>query len=118
MEYKRGKPKVENWDRIQLCAQALCIEEMRNTMVTEGAIWYWESREREIVLIDEQLRKQTVEIVKAAYDVRQQGLTPAPTDNRKLCRACSLKNLCQPEIYRNDTSARYIKELFSDEETS
>lgn len=118
VEYKRGKPKIENWDRIQLCAQALCIEEMRNTRITEGAIWYWEARKRELVPIDEQLRVQTIEVVKAAYDVRQKGLTPAPTENKKLCRACSLKDLCQPEIYRNDASARYIRELFSDEETS
>lgn len=118
VEYKRGKPKIENWDRVQLCAQALCIEEMRNTRITDGAIWYWEVRKRELVPISEQLRTQTTEVIKNAYDVRQQGLTPAPTDNKKLCRACSLKNLCQPEIYRNDTSARYVKELFSDEETS
>lgn len=53
VEYKRGKPKVEDWDRIQLCAQALCIEEMRSVQVNEGAIWYWEVRKREPVAIDD-----------------------------------------------------------------
>lgn len=48
VEYKRGKPKVEDWDRIQLCAQALCLEEMRAIRVQEGAIWYWEVRHREL----------------------------------------------------------------------
>lgn len=118
VEYKRGKPKTEDWDRIQLCAQALCIEEMRETIITQGAIWYWETRQRELVSIDDDLRNHTVEVVRAAYEVRQRGVTPAPTNNKKLCRACSLKNICQPNIYRNDTSARYIKELFADEETS
>lgn len=118
VEYKRGKPKVEDWDRIQLCAQALCIEEMRETVVEQGAIWYWETRERELVSIDEDLRNRTIGVIRAAYEVRQQGVTPAPTNNKKLCRACSLKNICQPNIYRNDASARYIKELFADEETS
>ena len=46
VEYKRGKPKLEDWDRIQLCAQALCIEEMRGVHVEEGAIWYWQVRKR------------------------------------------------------------------------
>lgn len=118
VEYKRGKSKIEDWDRVQLCAQTLCIEEMQATNVTEGAIWYWETRQREIVPIDSNLRKHTIGIIQAAYKVRQAGLTPPPTNNRKRCRACSLKNLCQPDIYRNDKSVSYIKELFSDEKTS
>lgn len=118
VEYKRGKSKIEDWDRVQLCAQALCIEEMQATNVTEGAIWYWETRQREIVPIDSNLRKHTIGIIQAAYKVRQAGLTPPPTNNRKRCRACSLKNLCQPDIYRNDKSVSYIKELFADEKTS
>src|SRR5690606_13145128 len=63
VEYKRGKPKIEHWDRIQLCAQALCIEEMRDTRVDEGAIWYWEVRRRERVTIDEALRTETINVI-------------------------------------------------------
>lgn len=118
IEYKRGKPKVEDWDRIQLCAQALCIEEMKETNVTEGAIWYWETRQRETILIDTELRKHTISIIQKAYKIRLEGVTPPPTEDKKRCRACSLKNLCQPDIYRNDKSANYIKELFADEKTS
>ncbi len=118
VEYKRGKPKIEDWDRIQLCAQALCIEEMQESSVTEGAIWYWETRQREAVPIDSDLRKHTLGIIHAAYKIRQEGFTPPPTEDKKRCRACSLKILCQPDIYRNDKSANYIKELFADEKTS
>lgn len=59
VEYKRGKPKVMDWDRIQLCAQALCLEEMREINVEEGAIWYWEVRRREPVIFDKVLREKT-----------------------------------------------------------
>lgn len=118
VEYKRGKPKIEDWDRIQLCAQALCIEEMQGTTVTEGAIWYWETRQRETVPIDANLRTHTLGIIQAAYKIRQAGHTPPPTENKRRCRACSLKNLCQPDIYRQDKSASYIEELFADEKTS
>ena len=47
VEYKRGKRKVMDWDRIQLCAQALCLEEMRGVQIAEGALWYWQERLRE-----------------------------------------------------------------------
>ena len=66
VEYKRGKPKLEDWDRIQLCAQALCIEEMRKTKVLEGAIWYWEGRRRQPVEMDRELRITTLTAIDGA----------------------------------------------------
>jgi CRISPR-associated exonuclease Cas4 len=113
VEYKRGKPKVADWDRIQLCAQALCIEEMRNVEVSEGAIWYWEVRKREQVLIDGDLRKATIEAIEGAHALMSSGNTPKPTDDKKRCRACSLVDLCEPDTFRRDHSARYINELFT-----
>lgn len=56
VEYKRGKPKIEDWDKIQLCAQALCLEEMLSITIDEGALWYWQVRKRESVVFDEALR--------------------------------------------------------------
>lgn len=114
VEYKRGKPKVEDWDRIQLCAQALCLEEMRNCRVTEGALWYWEVRRREWVDIDDALRQVTISAIDEARRIRAGGLTPAPTTDIRRCRACSLKDLCEPETFRRDASARYVKELFGE----
>jgi len=112
VEYKRGKPKVEDWDRIQVCAQALCIEEMRHVHVDEGAIWYWEVRKRESVAIDTALRTKTVEAIEGAHTLLSSGQTPAPITNRKRCRACSLVDLCEPDTFRRDHSAQYVSELF------
>ncbi len=116
VEYKRGKPKVQDWDRIQVCAQALCIEEMRDTQVTEGAIWYWEVRRREPVKIDAALRASTIAVINGAHDLLLSGKTPSPTSVVKRCRACSLTDLCEPDTFRNDHSGQYIDELFEGQE--
>lgn len=112
VEYKRGKPKVQDWDRIQLCAQALCIEDMKEIDVSEGAIWYWEVRHRETVFIDNTLRERTLACIQAARELMDQGRTPSPIDDTKRCRACSLADTCQPQRFRKDASERYIRELF------
>lgn len=114
VEYKRGKPKVEDWDRMQLCAQALCLEEMRNVAVTEGALWYWETRRREHVCIDAELRLATRDVIAAAREVWLRGNTPAPTDKKARCRACSLKDVCKPEAFRRDRSDDYVQELLNE----
>lgn len=113
VEYKRGKPKVEDWDRIQVCAQALCIQEMRDVHVNEGAIWYWEVRKRESVTIDSTLRHTTIEMIEAAHALLASGKTPPPIEDKKRCRACSLVDLCEPDSFRRDHSAEYIRELFT-----
>jgi len=116
VEYKRGKPKVGDWDRVQVCAQALCIEEMRDTEVTKGAIWYWEVRRREMVEIDNALRAVTIDAIENAHAILNSGKTPLPTKNTKRCRACSLLDLCEPDTFRKDHSARYVSALFEDEQ--
>lgn len=112
VEYKRGKPKTQDWDRIQLCAQALCLEEMRRCTVSEGALWYWEIRRREPVAIDNSLREATVAAIEGARNILVSGKTPAPITDKRRCRACSLCDLCEPDTFRNDRSSRYIKEMF------
>jgi len=112
VEYKRGKPKVQDWDRIQLCAQALCIEEMRGIHVDEGAIWYWQVRKRAPVVIDCVLREATISAIEGAYALLIAGNTPPPIEDRMRCRACSLLDLCEPDTFRRDHSADYISDLF------
>lgn len=112
VEYKRGKRKVMDWDRIQLCAQALCLEEMRGAQITEGALWYWQERLREVVLIDDRLRADTVACIDAARAVLQSQVTPPPTADVKRCKACSLVDLCAPDVVRKDRSIRYAQTLF------
>ena len=118
VEYKRGKPKVEHWDRLQLCAQALCIEEMLETEVNEGAIWYWEARKRESVMIDEALRLETIDAIQKASHIRKAGITPPPTSEKKRCQGCSLFNLCEPNTFKEDWSERYISTIGDDGDTS
>jgi len=113
VEYKRGKPKVEDWDRIQLCAQALCLEEMRECRIDQGAIWYWQERKRQPINIDEPLRERTLQIIQSAKDILLQGNTPAPIEDRARCRACSLIDLCQPDAFQRDHSSRYVRELYT-----
>jgi CRISPR-associated exonuclease Cas4 len=112
VEYKRGKRKVMDWDRIQLCAQALCVEEMRGVSVAEGALWYWQERLREVVSLDERLRAETRACIDAAREVLQSQTSPAPTPDVKRCKACSLVDECAPAVVRKDRSAQYAKALF------
>ena len=64
VEYKKGKPKIDKWDCIQLCAQVLCLEEMLDIEIEEAFLWYWQTRRRESVSVDYYLRKLTIETVK------------------------------------------------------
>lgn len=113
VEYKRGKPKVEDWDRIQVCAQVLCLEEMRNCQIDEGALWYWEVRRRETITITPELRAATLAAIQGAHALLATGVTPHPIADSRLCRACSLVDLCEPKAFRKDQSRRYVEELFN-----
>lgn len=113
VEYKRGKPKVEDWDRIQLCAQAQCLEEMRNCVVEAGAIWYWEVRQRQNIEISTELRETTLAAIEGARAILQSGRTPEPTELTQRCRACSLVDVCEPKAFRKDKSFSYVKEMFN-----
>lgn len=112
VEYKRGKRKVMDWDRIQLCAQALCLEEMRGVVIDEGALWYWQERLREVVSIDQKLRSETEACIESARSVLVNQVTPAPTIDTKRCKACSLVDLCAPEVVRRDRSSWYAQTFF------
>ncbi len=112
VEYKKGKKKLADWDRIQLCAQALCLEEMREISIEQGAIWYWQERRREVVIFDQVLRDKTLATIEEAHKVIESGVTPKPVSDRTRCRGCSLAALCQPKTFRQDRSAQYIKTIF------
>lgn len=97
VEYKRGKPKQHQADEVQLCAQALCLEEMTGRPVPEGALFYAETKRRVVVAFDEDLRRLTEATAAGLADVFMTERTPAPTHLKARCRACSLKELCRPE---------------------
>ena len=99
VEYKRGKPKLHRADEVQLCAQALCLEEMTGHPVPEGALYYAETHRRVTVPFDPDLRGLTEATIIALASVFASGLTPAPTPHTSRCRGCSLNDLCRPETF-------------------
>ena len=111
VEYKRGSPKIENVDLIQLCAQAFCLEEMRKLPVSHGAIWYWQTRHRLEVEIDLQLREETLNVINLVKELLHKGVTPRAIFEKK-CKACSLIDLCNPQWSAKDRSEAYYKSLF------
>lgn len=97
IEYKRGKPKLHRADEVQLCAQALCLEEMTGRPVREGALFYGETKRRVVVPFDAELRKLTEETALAFGALVAEGRTPPPVWKASRCRACSLIELCRPK---------------------
>ena len=98
IEYKRGKPKLHRADEVQLCAQALCLEEMTGRPVEQGALFYAQTRRRVIVPFDTDLRALTEGTLAELAQVLISGTTPPPTPHRSRCRACSLIELCRPDM--------------------
>jgi CRISPR-associated exonuclease Cas4 len=120
IEYKRGKPKRHRADEVQLCAQALCLEEMTGTSVPEGALFYGETKRRVVVPFDAELRRLTEETAAAFAGVFSSGVTPPPTTRRERCRACSLRELCRPETVARPVKAwrgRMVSRLAAEEPT-
>jgi len=96
VEYKRGWPKRIDCDRVQLCAQALCLEEMLDVCIVEGGLFYGRPRRREPVVFNDSLRKLTRRTASDVHDLIRRGLTPPPADSSK-CRSCSLVHSCMPK---------------------
>jgi len=96
VEYKRGKAKLHRADEVQLCAQALCLEEMTGQPVPEGALYYGETKRRVLVPIDTDLRQLTEATIAQLRRVFTTLETPPPLENTSRCRACSLLDLCRP----------------------
>lgn len=124
VEYKAGKPKEDLSDKVQLCAQALCLEEMLNTKVRRGAFFYGRIRRRVMVDIDDALRKQTEEIIAAVHGLVSGGRAPnlneliqqagvTMSHYLKRCRRCSLQEVCQPKAMSERKLRPYIKALYT-----
>lgn len=96
LEFKRGKPKPHQADAVQLCAQALCLEEMFDCAVPAGALYYAEIKRRQEVLFDVELRALTERTIMALGEVFATQRTPEAHYSASLCRACSLLELCRP----------------------
>lgn len=107
VEYKRGSPKADNADRLQLCAQAMCLEEMLLCEITEGSLYYGETRRREIVPLDEELRGEVRTVLAQMNHYVLSGFTPKAR-RTKSCNACSLRDLCLPQLEKLSNVSAYI----------
>lgn len=97
VEYKRGRPKAHRADEVQLCAQALCLEEMFGVPVPAGALFYGETRRRLAVAFTPELRRVTEDAALAVRMLLAEGRTPAPR-YMPTCKQCSLQDLCVPRV--------------------
>jgi CRISPR-associated exonuclease Cas4 len=97
VEYKRGRPKPGPYDKVQLCGQAMCLEEMLNTVIAAGAIFYGQPRRRMEVGFDTGLRAETERLALRLHELQTAGRTPAPIFEPK-CDNCSLKPICLPQM--------------------
>lgn len=98
VEYKRGRPKPHRADEVQLCAQALCLEEMFGVSLQEGALFYGVTRHRVTVPLDREIRELTISAIREVISILSAGSTPRAVYEPKRCDACSLIDDCQPRL--------------------
>ena len=115
VEYKRGEPKENNADVLQLTAQAMCLEEMMSYEINEGAIFYGEIRRRMKVEFSQELRDKVKSDFIEMHEYYDRRYTPKVKFS-KSCNACSLKNLCLPKLGRNKSAQKYIQSYIGGDE--
>ena len=111
VEFKSGEPKEDISDKVQLCAQALCLEEMLNITIKQGAFFYGKIRRRNIVEIDKELRIQTENIILAVRQIVESKKIPVAEYQTK-CHNCSLQSICQPKAMNKKKLQNYINGLY------
>ena len=105
VEFKRGRAKRHRADEVQLCGQALCLEEMTGRSVPEGALFYGETKRRVTVAFDHELRALTETTVGHLREIFSTGRTPRAEYRADRCRACSLLDLCRPRAIMRPAQA-------------
>ena len=114
VEYKRGSPKETDADRLQLCCQAMCLEEMLCCDIPEAYLYYGEPNRRSKVLLEEELRQKVRAMLREMHDDYRRQYTPRvkPT---KSCRACSLNGLCLPKLCQKQSVQAYLQAALHEE---
>ena len=107
VEYKRGRPKEHKVDELQLCAQAMCLEEMLACAIPEGSLYYGQTRRRHIVAFSEELRQRVSAMVQEMHALFDRGRTPIVRIGKQ-CTICSVSDLCLPELQNRETVREYI----------
>ena len=107
VEYKKGSPKDNDADILQLCAQAMCLEEMLCCEIPEGSLYYGETRRRQIVLFTQELRARVEMMFAEMHEIYRKGVTPKVNPS-KGCNACSLKEVCLPKLTNSLKVSTYL----------
>lgn len=107
VEYKKGSDQTRESDEVQLCGQALCLEDMLCCQIPEGSLFYGETRRRTRVAFDEPLRQRTLSLLQEMLGHMARGHTPAAKPH-KGCNACSLRDICLPKLSRTSSVADYV----------
>lgn len=116
VEYKRGQPDSRGADEMQLCAQAMCLEEMFVTRIPEGAVYYGELRRRQEIPLTEELRAQTAEALSEMQRLYTRGSTPRAKYS-SVCKSCSMIELCKPELSKRVSASEYIRRAWEEEKS-
>lgn len=114
VEYKRGKPKSNDVDALQVAAQALCLEEMLCCDIPYGYIYYGEIRHREKIEFTEELRRKVKDMFAEMHKYYGQRYTPKVKWS-KSCNACSLKDICLPVLNKNVSVKKYLDSRMKEE---
>ena len=109
IEYKRGAPKPHRADELQLCAQAMCLEEMLCCSIPEGALFYGETRRRTLVPFSAELRETVRAMLDEMHQLYRRGHTPR-VRRSKSCNACSLQELCLPTLMKGNDVDNYLRQ--------
>ena len=109
IEYKHGASKGNNADELQLCAQAICLEEMFQTSIPDGYLYYGENRRRSYVEFTDNLRDEVRKMAKEMNELFRRGYTPNVKPGKQ-CKACSLENLCVPKLQKAMKAREYIEQ--------
>lgn len=115
VEYKHGKPVGKEADELQLCAQAMCLEEMFVTDIPKGALFYGDTRHRETVAFSEEKRSLVEKYIGEMHAYFERGYTPKPRKG-KACRNCSLHEFCAPVFDAQTSAAGYVKRKTEEDE--
>ena len=113
IEYKRGEPRIDHANELQLCAQTMCLEEMLCCDIQEGALYFGQTRHRERVSFTEELRCEVKNALAEMHQFYQRKHTPKVKPN-KGCRSCSLNEYCLPKMMKKKSVTSYLKEHLED----
>lgn len=114
VEYKKGRRKLGEADELQLCAQAICLEEMLCTDIPKGYLYHGQTRTRDEIPLTTELRKRTHEIAASMHELFRKGHTPSVRRTSR-CAQCSLQNLCLPEMDQKESVTAYYARRLKEE---